>query len=55
MDPEVNITETDPPSVGYRVYGQIASDVLLSCFVEDLPDELQVCFSQLIWEGDVSR
>ena len=42
MDPEVNITETDPPSVGYRVYGQIATDVLLNCYVENLPEDLQV-------------
>ena len=42
MDPTVNITETDPPSDGHIVHGLIALDVVLTCYVENLPEDLDV-------------
>lgn len=42
MDPRVNITETLPISAGSRVRGIVSQDVLLSCKVENLPNDLKV-------------
>lgn len=42
MDPKVNITETDPPSDGHIVHGLIALDVVLTCYVENLVEGLDV-------------
>ena len=42
VEPKVTITHTDPESEGERVKGIITTDVLLTCYVLDKPDLLQV-------------
>lgn len=50
MDPKVTITETSPPSTGYRVRGFLAEDVWLNCYVENLPTDLTVRWQRTMFD-----